>query len=172
MKILGYHDIRKQQNTHFLYLNEIPTGYYVSLPLPTRRFGTPAYVFFASPSSMQPGRPVSVAAPRLWWAIDAQTGQLLLYAQTKILPLSKQQFDGVLLPIIERSLDEQEALLSRLESQLTIATEAFFQDVTLPIETHLAVAQSLSAYLPSILRPYYQALSSDFYEWLFGHTAD
>jgi hypothetical protein len=166
MAIINYAEFRQQQYTHFLYQYEIPTEYYVSLPMPTRRFGTPAYVLFSSPSSAHPGQLVSVDVPQMWWTIDAQRAKILLYAQTNILPFSKQKFERCTLPKVDRSLDEQEALLQTLENLLTEAANIFFQNETVEINLQTSLRENLRSYLPQVIFPLYQAISPDFFEWL------
>lgn len=166
MSLTNYIEFRKQQYAHFLYQYEIPTGYYVSLPLPTKRLGTPAYAFFASPSGVHPGHPVNIDAPEMWWAIDAQKGKILLYAQIKVLPFSKQKFERCVLPKVGRSLEEQEVLLQTLENLLTEAANIFFQNKTIDINLQTSLRKNLGLYLPQVIFPLYKAISPDFFEWL------
>jgi len=166
MSIINYAEFRKRQYAHFLCRYEIPTEYFISLPMPTKRFGAPAYALFASPSSMHPGKPVSVDIPQMWWAMDAQTEKILLFAQTKILPVSKQKLEPCTLPKIERTLDEQETLLKTLESQLTDVSNLFFQNGSVDGNLQFALKETLHAYLPEVIFPFYQAISPDFFDWL------
>lgn len=164
--IIKYSEFRKRQHSHFLHQYEIPTNYYISLPMPTRRFGVPAYVFFACPTSIRPGQPVNVDKPEMWGAIDAQKGKILLYAQTKVLPFSKQQFEKCIFPKISQSVEDQEALLHSLENVLTEAANLFFHNKAIDANLQVSLKEILGSYLPQIIFPFYQAVSPDFFEWL------
>ena len=54
---INYGEIRQRQRTHVLRQTEVPVDHAVSLPLPTLRWGRPAYACFASPAIRRPGQP-------------------------------------------------------------------------------------------------------------------
>lgn len=48
--IMSYIELLKKQAKHPVRLAEVPLEHALSLPLPTKRCGTPGYAFFASPT--------------------------------------------------------------------------------------------------------------------------
>src|SRR5215470_12331995 len=78
--LLSFSQIRERQKTHPLRQSEVPVEHAVSLPLPTKRWGEPAYAFFASPAFRIPGKPVEQGPPDRWWAVKAHGGAIMIYA--------------------------------------------------------------------------------------------
>src|SRR5437764_15393128 len=87
-KWLSYSDIRQKQRNSSLRQAEIPVEHAVSLPIPTLRFGSPVYAGFASPALRQPEQPMRQGAPDRWWAVDARSGHLALYALATVVPIA------------------------------------------------------------------------------------
>src|SRR5215471_18837736 len=79
-------ELGRHHSLDALRTTDIPVGYLLSLPLPTRRCGRPGYALFASATSRRPGEPRQQQAPDRWFVIDAVTGHLLIYALTTVLP--------------------------------------------------------------------------------------
>jgi len=68
---------------------QIPTGYAISLPIPTLRAGgRPAFAWFASPRTLIPGTTPVTSAPDRWWLLDAQSGGLLIYSLVSVHPFT------------------------------------------------------------------------------------
>lgn len=166
MSIINYLEFRKKQATHFLRRYEIPIEYSVSLPIPTRRFYISAYASFANLTTTILGKQVEIQPPDRWWAFDATTGQILVYARETVLPFSKENFNAVLLPSIQRSLEEQEDLLVRVEQGINDVCEAFFENKNTNDEKRKILQENLTHYLPENILPRYKALCPDFFEWL------
>ncbi len=159
-------ELRGRLRTHPLRLSEVPVEFEVSFPVPTRRFGPPAYAWFAGPCVRRPDGPAEHAPPDRWWAIDAATGRLLVYALAAVHPFADLPAAPVVVPVPPRSVADQRAAVERLEAALTAAATAFFAG--LPDATRPALREAVGAVLPDGLRPTYRALAPDFFDWLDG----
>ncbi|MCZ0984483.1 hypothetical protein O1M54_00170 [Streptomyces diastatochromogenes] len=73
---------------------EVPLEHYVSTPLPTLRWGTPAYAVFAAPAVRAPRQPLLIDAPDRWWAVGITRPRLLMYALVSAAPFSDAPPDG------------------------------------------------------------------------------
>jgi len=168
-KWLAYSDIRQRQRNSPLRQAEIPIEHAVSLPMPTLRFGTPVYASFASPAHRQPQQPMQQGAPDRWWAVDATSGHLVLYAMVTAVPIiAGADWTTVTLPTVERSVEELRQTLAQIEEQMNALAPAFFAGEAADASARAALAQSLQAILPDPLLPQYRAMASDFFHWLEG----
>lgn len=166
MNITDYLVFRKKLLSHYINQYEVPVGYFTSIPLPSFRFEKPSYVMFASPSKMSPGKPVQLDVPNRWWAFDAVSCHLLFFAHTSIMPFSGQNFTPLELEPSNRSLDEQEQLLFRLNGLLNLMCKQFFERATVDKVSQNSLHQTLDLLLPPSVLPVYQALAPDFFDWL------
>jgi len=163
---LGYDRIRKEFAQHPVRRAELPIGYETSLPLPTKRFGRPAYAGFAGPAEVAPGGPLWLGAPDRWWAIDAAEPRLVLYALTRTVPFSAiDPAAEVLIPVPGRTYEQAEEDLAVLTELMTPAAEAFFGPGAPPEPDLAAVLRSV---LPEPALDWYRALAPDFFAWLDG----
>lgn len=165
--ILSYSEIRKRQRTHMLRQMEVPTEHTVSLPLPTRRWGAPAYACFASPALRRPGTPAVQGAPDRWWVVDARNGHLVVFALWTAVPFAPgAQWDSATLPPPTGGIGEVKSLVETIELLMEALAPAFFTDQPGDAEAMQALAQALRAHVPEPLWPQYQALVPDFFAWL------
>jgi hypothetical protein len=165
--LMSYKEIRTDQFSSMLRLSEIPIGYEVSLPLPTKRWNRAAYACFASPATHQPHQSMRQGAPDRWWLIDASNGRLLLYALWNILPYAQDvQWSMITLPPVALSLEELEEKLDSLETLIeTLAPPFFIGEEAPPMQRH-TLLQTLKEVLPEPLHGQYYALTPDFFAWL------
>ena len=166
-KLLSFSEARERQRSHPLRTYEIPVEHAVSLPLPTRRWGTPAYASFASPALRRPGQPVEQGAPDRWWAVGAHGGRLIIYALWK----AAQYADGVnwttvALPQVTATIAELKEALSRIEELMDALVQAFFAGEGGDVQGRKALSDALEAYLPEPIKLQYRALAPDFFAWL------
>jgi hypothetical protein len=61
---------------------QLPVEHFRSLPLPTLRWGAPAYASFAAPAVRTPGLPLRLGTPDRWWLVDADRVELAAYGLT------------------------------------------------------------------------------------------
>ena len=66
----------------------VPIEHAVSLPMPTMRWSSPVFAVFAGPALRRPGRPLELHPPDRWWAVDAESGDLVAYALTSHIALA------------------------------------------------------------------------------------
>lgn len=166
MKILTYAELRQSQKTHYLRQHEIPVEHSLSWPVPTLRWGIPAYACFASPAHRMPGKPLVQGPPDRWWLIDARNGHLLLYALTRLHPFSQEAWSDVEFPAVQRSLAEQKELLAGLEQHMATAADRFLSGEQLSSSEQADLKAVFSALVPDSLAAQYHALVPDFFEWL------
>jgi len=166
-KVLPYAELRARQRTHPVRQTEVPVEHAVSLPLPTRRWGQPGYAFFAAPASRAPDRPPVQAAPDRWWVVDAQAGNLIVYALCSALPLvTDVRWTESPLPPVTSSLDELRKALHDIETRMDVIGPQFFSSGPSDAGGRRTLADALRAYLPQPLQPQYRALTPDFFAWL------
>jgi len=152
--------------------SQVAIGHHVSFPLPTRRFGRPAWAQFSAPSAARPGVS-TVGLPDRWWALDAERGSLAAYAFEDIVPMVKRAADSaphtngvITLKGGGRSLDEVKRALARLEHSLGQVTELFFDGRSAPASNRAEALAALKDTISPELMPFYRALAPDFFAWL------
>ena len=69
--------------------SEVPIQSYVSIPLPTRRFGRAAFASFCCPEHLVIGQKPEVAPPDRWWLFDERAEHLLCYSITAVTPFAQ-----------------------------------------------------------------------------------
>ena len=166
MKILSYSELRERQKTHYLRQYEIPVEHSLSWPVPTLRWGIPAYAYFASPAQRVLGKPLVLSAPDRWWLIDARNGHLLLYALTRVQPFGGTEWPDVEFPAVQRNMAEQKILLASLEEHMAVAADKFLSGGELSSLEQIDLKAAFAALIPNSLAAQYHALAPDFFEWL------
>lgn len=167
MRHLGYMEIAKRIAKHPLMEVELPTGMYVSIPLPTRRLGGAGYASFAAPTSRRPGQPTIQGAPDRWWLFDADTARLKVYALTASLPLMPDlKFGEVELPPLACPPLEYRALLAEARERISELTPAFFDALDAGDAVRSKLFELLLQVIPAPIEDRHRALVPDFFEWL------
>jgi hypothetical protein len=160
-------EVSQRQRTHPLRLAEVPVEHAISLPLPTRRWGAPAYACFAAPAVRRPENPPQQSPPDRWWAMGAKNGRLLAYALCQAVPFADSSgWCTVTLPEVGLSLAELRQALADLEAQVTRLAPVFFNGERGDLAARKALSESLERCLPAPLLPQYRALVPDFFAWL------
>lgn len=164
---LPYSEVRKRQRTHVLRQTEVPIDHAVSLPLPTLRWGRPAYACFAGPALRRPGAPAEQAPPDRWWAVDAANGHLVAYALWSAVPFADGvQWSRVVLPAPVGGIAALQSLVETIELLIESLAPAFFDRQPGDAQARQALAEALRVFVPEPLRPQVQALTPDFFAWL------
>jgi hypothetical protein len=164
---LSYSEICRRERAHSLHTTEIPVEHETSWPLPTQRWGMPAYACFAAPALRRPRQPDEIGAPDRWWLLDARHGRLMLYALWRAMPYATGvHWEKVTLPLETRSVGELRELSTRFEQGMNAVIPSFFAGQTGEPQMCAALGEALRAYLPPPLWPCYQALTPDFFAWL------
>jgi len=165
--LITYSECRRRQKVHHLRQHEIPIESRVSLPIPTLRWNRPSYAFFAGPGH-NPREPSQGAAPPdRWWAIDAGTGRLMLYALTSTIPFpSGAQPESVEAPPQARSVSDVIETVTRIERLMDCLVRDFFSGERGDPEQKNALNGELKQHLPGPLLTPYQVLAPDFFAWL------
>lgn len=171
--LLSYHDIRARERSHPFFQREVPVEHFKSLPMPTLRWGGPAFASFASPAKRAPRQPLVVSAPDRWWSISATNGRLQAYALASAVPFTDADLGGsvTISPpggAQSTTLAEQKAHLDAVEALFDGATAAFFAGQPGAPEARAALAEALRTVIPAELAPLYRALTPDFFAWLEG----
>jgi hypothetical protein len=164
---LTYRQAREQQRSHPLRLAEVPVEHAVSLPLPTLRWGTPAYAQFAAPALRSPEGPQQEGPPDRWWALDARSGRLLVYALVSAVPFAAgAPLEAVTLPPAGCTLDELRRRHAQLEGVLGGLSPEFFAGRQGDPAARRQAADLLAAVIPAALLGRYRAFAPDFFAWL------
>jgi hypothetical protein len=153
---------------HFLRRWEIPLEHHLSLPLPTQRYGEPAFAFYACPIVREPPAAPRCRPPDRHWAFSANSGALLFYAQISVLPLAPPG-ESWSVVTLEASADTVTALVDQLNALAPImdrASAAFFDGEGYPHGEQLA-EEFVRTVGRSVL-PFYRAMAPDFLGWLMG----
>lgn len=166
--LLSYADALTALDGHPLRRRDVPTEYELSLPVPTRRWATPAFAVFAGAAVRRPHAPKRLAAPDRWWAVDVHRGRLLAYGLTAALPFADTPLSGpVVVPPISRSVDAVAADHDVLARLMDRALPAFLDPATtLPAALHTDLGRLWDALVPDGCADWYRALAPDFFSWL------
>jgi hypothetical protein len=166
---MSFEEMHERMKTHHAIRSTVPTEHTISFPLPTRRWGEPAYACFACPALRRAGQPLRQGVPDRWWAIHARNGQLVVYALWQALPYaSNVQWAPVTLQSEQRSIAEQEQTRASIGLLMDALVPSFFVGEAAELQTRHALKEMLLAYLPEPLLPWYRALVPDFFAWLEG----
>lgn len=164
--IISYGEIRKRQRTHVLRQTEVPVDHAVSLPFPTLRWSRPAYASFAGPAIRRPGQPAEQDAPDRWWAVDAATGRLVVYALWSAVPFASASWGRTSLPAPSGSIAALQSLVQTIDLLMESLAPAFFGGQPGDAQARQALSSALAAFIPEPLWPQIQALAPDFLAWL------
>jgi hypothetical protein len=100
-------------------------------------------------------------------AIDATSGQLLLYGRTESVPFAPELTPSRLTPAAPTdTVAELRKQISLADAAITEAATAFFEGYEVDIDHRLAILRDFTAPLPDGLLPWYRALAPDFFSWL------
>lgn len=162
----SYTEIIQRQRGQLQH-QEVPIGHAVSLPMPTLRWGQPAYASFASPAHRVPGQPISQDVPDRWWIIDAANGHLMLYALTKVQSFSNhQEWTTQTLPNVTRTMAELNQAMLRLRDLMTEQIPLFFAGEPGDPLARQEMGKLLPVFIAGPLLAQYRALTPDFFQWL------
>jgi hypothetical protein len=165
--LLPYRQVRERQRTHPIRLAEVPVESALSLPMPTLRWGVPAYAQFAAPAVRLPEKPSEQGPPDRWWAVDARSGHLLVYARTQAIPFAPDRaFETVTLPPTGHSLDAMREILAELDTSMEAVAPEFFAGRPGAADLRSRAAERLRSAIPAPVFPRYRALAPDFVSWL------
>jgi hypothetical protein len=155
---------------HPLRQSEIPIEHAVSLPMPTRRFGSPAYAFFAAPAIRRPGAPTVHGAPDRWWVLSALGAHVEVYAVTSIFSFAEngQVWESTEVPAPTATIPELQSSLKEFEALMDVTVPDFFSGASADPEHASTVLRALGEQIPRPLMDQYRALARDFFEWLGG----
>ena len=164
--ILSFLDAYEKQSDHPLRNAEIPEEYSLSIPLPTLRFGVPAYAGYSSPASRSPKNPTRQSPPAQWWLLDAVSGRLLLFAACRIYPFTDQTFAEFTHPVPALSMEEMEADWEQFTRLMEELAPLFLSGVDAEKQSRQALAEGFPKNFPEPLLLQYHALAPDFFTWL------
>lgn len=166
-KQLTYSEIVKRMMAHPLRQSEVPIEHSISLPLPTKRWGAPAYAFFASPAVRIRGEPMQQESPDRWWLISPYGGRVILYALWSALPFAENAgWSDVTIPPATGSIKEDEEMLANIRLLMDSLAPEFFAGHARDASSRKALSDSLAAHIEAPLMPQYRALAPDFFAWL------
>ncbi len=144
----------------------VPIGHAVSLPLPTLRFGIPAYAAFASPSVREPEQRVVQGPPDRWWLLDARTGAVAIFALCALHPFAQVHFTKTALPRPIGTVAGLRQQLKDIQGQIDTLAPIFLRGEHGDKEARHQLHRALVARIPEVLWPQYEALAPDFLSWL------
>jgi hypothetical protein len=166
--LLSYADARVALGRHPLRSRDVPVEHELSLPVPSTRWGGPAYAVFAGAATRRPGTPKQLAVPDRWWAVDARSGALIAYSATAAVPFTDADLGGPTSVAssgqpVRTVLNKQE-LLGELMDQVVPG----FLDPALPLAAHLIgdLRNLWRELTPEGAAGWYRALAPDFFGWL------
>jgi hypothetical protein len=147
--------------------DEVPIQSYLSIPMPTKRFGQSAFASFSCPEHLVVGQKPDIAPPDRWWLFDERAKHLLCYSIIAVTPFAQPMpHPGSGDAPVAISVDEKGRLLAQVLTRIDTIAPAFFKDDTRPRGQRLELLRCLSNYVGAELLPYYQALAPDFFAWL------
>lgn len=162
---LTYAEALAWSRDHALRLSEVPVEHAISLPLPTRRYGTPGFTQFAAPARRSPGQPTLQSPPDRWWIFAAEGGRLMAYALTAVFPVPGQDgFADVEANPPSPSVAALRAALDAFAADMEPAVVDFFDGR--PAADADRLLHGLATLVPPAVAPQYEALAPDFFQWL------
>jgi hypothetical protein len=171
--LMSYARVRKESAEHPMFRHEVPVESWLSLPMPTRRWGQPGYARFACPAIRRPRQPLQLRGPDRWWLLGAERGELLVYGRTAALPFGAvppaDATGSVAVPQSTRPAAAALEELRLLDEMMQRAAGPFFSgqpaddDATLRVDLREIIRAQVAA--PEALG-WYRALTPDFFSWL------
>lgn len=164
--LLAYSDVVAGSRKVTSRQGEVPIGHAVSLPMPTRRFGFPAYAAFASPAVREPEQAVVQGPPDRWWLLDARTGGVALFALCSVFRFVESAFGKVVLPHPLGTVAELRQQLNEIQNQMDKLAPCFLRGEDGEPEARHRLHQALKNRIPDVLWLQYESLAPDFLAWL------
>jgi hypothetical protein len=164
---LEYIEIAKRIAQHPLMAAELPTAMYVSMPLPTLRWGGPGYASFSAPTSRQPDQTAIQGAPDRWWLFDAGSARLKVYALTSCFPFAPDAlFSDVEIPSLKCPPVEFRALLAETRERMAPLARCFLEKQIADSTSRSNLRDLLRQIIPVSIEDRHRALAPDFFDWL------
>lgn len=158
---------RVRQQHLRIRMAEVPVEHAVSLPMPTLRWGTAGFGYFASPALRNPEGPTKLGSPDRWWVIDAGRGRLVVYALTSALPFdSTRTFPPVEGGVPVQSIAEIRQLQLDFDGAVDHVLDDFFAGRDVDSTARQRVLELLAKLVQPPLMDVYRALAPDFFAWL------
>jgi hypothetical protein len=143
---------------------EVPIQSYISIPLPTKRFGQSAFASFSCPEHLVIGQKPDIAPPDRWWLFDERAEHLLCYSVTAVAPFAQPMpRPGSGDAPAKVSVAEQARSLAELEALIDEIAPAFFKGDISPPEQRSEVSLRLSSYVGAELLPLLQSSGARFF---------
>lgn len=161
-----YSGMRRHLQSHPVLIDEVPIEYSQSLPVPTRRFGGPAFAGFAGPALRRPGAPLRLSTPDRWWVVSATDQTVLLYARTAAVPFPAPLPSGEVEVVSNRSLAAAREDLAVLDELFDAAVPAFFAGGDVDPASRTALREQLAVVAGAGTVAWYEAVAPDFFAWL------
>jgi hypothetical protein len=162
---MTFQQIRVAMNRNAVLAAEVPTEYFVSLPLPTLRCGAPGYACFAAPALYADSR-TTVDTPDLWWVSDSAGRHMLLFAWFTAYPFGEIAAGRQKLTPVAATMDEVRSQEDAINALMSEAAPVFFAGDPGRGELRLNLATALGKALAPEITPWYRALAPDFFAWL------
>lgn len=164
--LMSYRDICRAESVDLLLRSEVPVEYEKSLPLPTLRWGMPAYASYASSAARVPGQPLRLGSPNRWWLVDARTGHLLQYALCQVTAFSNQSWGEEAIPASLETMTERQQKIDSILLQMDKQSPRFLSGSPGDPGERGRLAGALKEYLPKPIIAQYRSLAPDFFAWL------
>lgn len=166
-----YRVLRAEFALHRVRADHVPVEYAVSLPMPTLRWTKPSIAGFAGPAARTPGRPLRLAPPDRWWAVDIHSRELVCYALTEAVPFGlPADADSIEVDHGDRTIEAMQENLRTLDELMDRAIGHFFHGTTSEPAVRADLTAVLAAAVTDSALPWYRALAPDFFSWLDGGT--
>jgi hypothetical protein len=158
--------IKNAFQTSSLKLDEVSVGSYISLPIPTRRFGAPGCLIFVAPSASRAGKEPTFGDPDSFALLAGPSARPLLYAKTAALPLGdrsavKRSPQPVQYASIDDAISATDALVAVLQE-----CSAFLDGASAPAGLGERFLNALQRAVPAPMQPWYEAAAPDLFAWL------
>jgi hypothetical protein len=162
-----YEQIRKNFRENSVRHTEVPVEHSISLPLPTLRWSVPSFTGFAGPAVRAPGRPLRLAPPDRWWALDRSGRRLIGYALTSVVPFAEASITGdVSVDQADRTIAELQEDLRLLDELMDQAIGPFFASASAATTVGSDLREALISAATTAVVPWYRQLAPDFFAWV------
>ena len=170
---LRYATVRQLTNTHSIRQGEVPTEYFVSLPLPTLRFALPAYACFAAASSRKvppvgstEQLEITQQRPDRWWLFSARSEQLLQYAQCQLTDFTDNPLPEHITFTDSRKLSDVRQLMKTFDQLMENVVVSFFNQSPVDPSLRQDLLTTLNELIIPEQLPVYASLVPDFFAYL------